>query len=89
MTVKAPFRFARINRFIVEPEWGPLASHDVPFSDGVSGCATITLRTITPFVIGGKRTRNDNGSSTVRPFQLNGEYVIPPSTMQGHVRSIL
>ena len=37
MTVNAPFRFARINRWIYTPAWAPLVSHDVPFADDERG----------------------------------------------------
>ena len=43
MTISLPSRFARINRWIHLPAWGPLASHDVPFADGLSGTATLRL----------------------------------------------
>ena len=90
MAVKAPFRFARINRWIHEPAWGHLANHDVPFADGVSGQATITLKTITPTLVGGKRrsaTKEQEGE--VKPFKVGDDYAIPASSMQGMCRTIL
>ena len=90
MTVKAPFRFARINRWVHEPAWGHLANHDVPFADGVSGQATITLKTITPTLVGGERrdaTKEQEGA--VWPFKVGDDYAIPASSMQGMCRAIL
>ena len=55
MTVNAPFRFARINRWIYTPAWAPLVSHDVPFADGLSGTATVKVVAKTPLIVGGRR----------------------------------
>ena len=90
MTVKAPFRFARINRWVHEPAWGHLANHDVPFADGVSGNAAITLKTITPTLVGDDPTEaTTKKAGAVRPFKVGGEYAIPASSMQGMCRTIL
>lgn len=89
MTVTAPFRFSRINKWVYEPDWADLASHDIPFSDGLSGTATITLRAITPLLIGGSRSTRPSGSGRVHPFKFDGTYAIPESTLQGMCRSIL
>lgn len=88
MSVKAPFRFSRINKWVYEPDWADLASHDIPFIDGLSGTATITLKAITPLLIGSARTTN-NGVGAVYPFTFANEYAIPESTLQGMCRSIL
>jgi len=90
MTVKAPFRFARISRKVHCPAWGELASHDIPFDDGLSGTATITLTTITPLLIGGKRQLPENGQpGQIWPMRRGGRLVIPESAMQGMCRTIL
>lgn len=91
MTVYAPFAFARINRWVYEPRWGALVSHDVPFKDGLSGSVEVEIEAMTPLLIGGPRrkaTRRLEGE--VWPFQLaDGRYAIPASSLQGMVRSIL
>jgi len=91
MVIKTPSRFARINRWVYEPSWGPLASHDVPFSDGVSGQATITITARTELLVGGARASADeNTAGEVLPFQLpDGTYAIPGSALQGLARSKL
>lgn len=91
MTVKAPFRFARINRWIHEPAWGPLVSHDVPFVDGLSGQATVRITAKTPLLVGGRRRKAEgNSEGAVWPFRLpDGGWAIPPATLQGLSRSIL
>ncbi|WP_298572037.1 RAMP superfamily CRISPR-associated protein [uncultured Aliiroseovarius sp.] len=90
MAVKSPFRFARINRWVHEPNWGHLATHDVPFSDGVSGKVVVFLRTITPTLLGGeRRAATEEREGAVWPFKIGDDYAIPPSSMQGMCRSIL
>jgi RAMP superfamily len=85
MAIKAPFRFARINRKVYFPEWGHLVSHDVPFADGYCGEIPFTITTKTPLIVGGKR-----GDGRVEPFKGPDERpAIPGSSLQGMIRSIL
>ena len=89
--LKAPFRFARINRWIYEPDWAPLVSHDVPFADGLCGEAEVEITAKSAILVGGARRQADGGGAgEVRPFQLpDGGYAIPGSTLQGMARAIL
>ena len=91
MPVKAPFRFARINRWIYEPAWAPLVSHDVPFADGLSGEAEVEITAKSSILVGGDRPKaTAKGPGKVRPFQLpDGAYAIPGSALQGMARAIL
>lgn len=89
--VKAPFRFARINRWIHEPAWADLVSHDVPFADGLSGEAEVEITAESSILVGGDRRKaNADEEGEVRPFQLpDGRYAIPGSALQGMARAIL
>ncbi|MDE0460732.1 MAG: TIGR03986 family CRISPR-associated RAMP protein [Chromatiales bacterium] len=91
MPVKAPFRFARINRWIYEPAWAPLVSHDVPFADGLSGEAEVKITAKSSILVGGDRRKaTAEEAGEVRPFQLpDGAYAIPGSALQGMARAIL
>ena len=91
MPIKAPFRFARINRWIYEPAWAKLVSHDVPFADGLSGEAEVEITARSSILVGGDRRKaTANQAGEVRPFQLpDGGYAIPGSALQGMARSIL
>lgn len=91
MAVFAPFRFAPIHRWVHFPEWASLVSHDVPFRDGLSGSIEFGMRAETPFLIGGaRREPNEKQAGEVWPYQLpDGRWAIPPSSLQGMVRSIL
>lgn len=87
----APFRFARVNRWIYEPDWAPLVSHDVPFADGLCGEAEVEIIAKSSILVGGgRRQPTDNEAGEVRPFRLpDGSYAIPGSTLQGMARAIL
>ena len=91
MPVKAPFRFARINRWIYEPAWANLVSHDVPFADGLSGEAEVEITAASSILVGGDRRKaSAHQAGEVRPFQLpGGGYAIPGSALQGMARAIL
>ena len=91
MPVKAPFRFARINRWIYEPAWAGLVSHDVPFSDGLSGEAEVEITATSSILVGGDRRRAAaDRQGEVRPFRLpDGTYAIPGSALQGMARAVL
>src|SRR5688500_2374848 len=91
MSVFAPFRFAPIHRWVYLPEWGPLVSHDVPFKDGLSGEIELEIRAETPLLVGGPRRKpTEKSEGEVWPYQLpDGRFAIPPSSLQGMIRSIL
>lgn len=91
MAVTAPFRFARIWKKVHIPAWGELVTHDIPFSDGVCGEATVTVIARTPIVVGGaRRAASPTSPGEVRPFQLpDGTWAIPGSALQGLCRSVL
>jgi hypothetical protein len=91
MSVSAPFRFAPIHRWVYFPEWGPLVTHDVPFRDGWSGEIEFDITAVTPLLVGGaRRGPTDALEGEVWPIQLpDGRWAIPPSSLQGMVRSIL
>jgi CRISPR-associated protein (TIGR03986 family) len=91
MTVHAPFRFAPAHRWVHFPAWADLASHDVPFRDGLSGEIALEIEARTPLLIGGARRKaNEKEAGEVWPYRLpDGRYAIPPSSLQGMVRSIL
>jgi CRISPR-associated protein (TIGR03986 family) len=91
MSVSAPFRFAPIHRWVYFPEWGPLVTHDVPFRDGWSGEIELDITAVTPLLVGGtRRSPKETLEGEVWPVQLpDGQWTIPPSSLQGTVRSIL
>lgn len=98
MTVRAPFRPAAINKKVFFPEWGPLVSHDIPFTDGLCGEMSLEIEAMTPLLVGGPRRRARTATEAppngregeVTPYRsADGTYAIPGSTIQGMVRTIL
>ena len=59
--ITAPYNFVPLSRKVFFPDWAGQVSHDLPFSDGVSGELTCELTTHTPIYVrnGGKWTHDD------------------------------
>ena len=99
MAIKAPFRFARINRWVHFPEPAVAVSHDLPFRDGISGEIRFWIIARTPLLVGGPRRggvkkneeRNIKASSgEVWPFTTeDGNWAIPGTSLQGLTRAML
>ena len=94
MTVHAPFNFVTLSNFvhtIDTPEDAVRISHDVPFTDGLSGEFDITITAHSKILIGGKRGKHPKDNvQTVEPFQLpDGTYAIPERTLRGMIRNVL
>lgn len=90
MPVNAPYRFARINRWVHTPAWAHLVSHDVPFADGLDGEFTVGITARSPICVGGERSGGGNHATTVCPYRLpDGRYAIPKSALEGLIRSTL
>jgi len=91
MTVRAPFNFARIPRAVWYPQWGHLVTQDVPLADGHSGTIEIEIKAATQLLVGGERRQSAAHSpGEVWPVRVDdGRYAIPPSTLQGLIRSRL
>lgn len=91
----APFRFAPTHRWVWFPDWGRLASHDVPFKDGLCGEIEIEITAVSPLLVGGaRRPASDGLAGEVWPFETvdssgTPQYVLPASSLQGLVRSLL
>ena len=89
MAIHAPYNFVALSRFIYEPDWADRISHDVPFSDGLSGEFDITITARSKILIGGERGE-ENGIRTVEPSKLpDGTYAIPESSIRGMIRNVL
>ena len=83
MTISAPYNFVALSDFVVRPDWADQVSHDVPFSDGLSGTLTLRIEAHTPLFI-----RGSTGGDT--PFQLpDGKYAIPGTSLRGMLRNVV
>lgn len=90
MPIKAPFNFVPLNTEVYFPEWADQISHDVPFSDGLSGELNLSITAETPILVGGERKREEDGYTHVYFVQSpSGGCYIPGSTLKGTIRSVL
>lgn len=91
--IKAPYNFVPLSDKVVFPEWAGRISHDVPFSDGLSGSITVRLTARTPIFVrnGHSRDEAENNAPAYRSFSVlpDGSYFLPGTTVKGAVRSVL
>lgn len=86
MAVEAPFNFVPLSDRVYLPDWADQISHDIPFSDGVSGVIKLTITTESDLFIRNGQTKEaeDNRFSRVK-----GRSFIPATSIKGEVRSLL
>jgi len=84
--IKAPFNFVPISFQVFFPDWADQISHDVPFSNGLSGRLTIEVKAETPVFIG-----DSNDKSRFCHVGENGSkrFFIPGTSLKGTIRSVL
>lgn len=90
--IKAPFNFIPLSDRVVFPDWASKISHDVPFSDGISGSIKISLTAQTPIFVrnGHSRDDKDTNSEEYSTFSKIGEkYFLPGTTVKGAIRNTL
>ena len=83
--IKAPFNFVAVSNKVYFPDWADQISHDVPFSDGLSGQLEIELEAKTPIFI------RDSKHETLFCHVQDGEqkkYFIPGTSLKGTIRSV-
>lgn len=85
-----PYRFVPLSKWIYMPDWSHLASHDVPFEDGLSGVIRYTLSNSTPLIVGAEQQSQDDGLTLVKwARDPQGNPVIPGSSLKGMIRNVL
>ncbi|NLI30986.1 MAG: TIGR03986 family CRISPR-associated RAMP protein [Nitrospiraceae bacterium] len=83
--VTAPYNFVPLSETVVFPAWAGAVSHDMPFADGINGTIACELTTHSPvFVRDGSADGKGSGF-----FNVNGEIVIPGTSIKGMVRNVL
>lgn len=92
--IRAPFNFIPIPSKVVYPSWGKLISHDIPFSDGLSGRIKIKLTALSSIFVrnGHNRAEGEEQSGNYLSFSrtgADGGFFIPATSMKGMVRSIV
>jgi len=92
--ISTPYNFVPLSEKVVFPDWADKVSHDVPFSDSVSGILNIELETKTPIYIrnGGAWNENDmkDSKSSYNDFfqTKDGLTYIPGTSLKGAIRNI-
>lgn len=94
-TIKAPFNFVPVSQKVYTPDWANQISHDIPFTDGVSGTIDITITAQTPIFVRNGHTTEDQDKSCVTENYLSfskapdGTFFIPGTTIKGAIRNVL
>lgn len=88
--VKAPYNFVPLNNKIVPAEWADYISHDIPFSDSVSGEIEIEIEAISPIFIGGNEIPIPDSEFKQKTFpEFEGKNYIPGSSLKGEIANVL
>lgn len=90
--MKSPFNFVPVSEKVYFPDWSEQISHDVPFSDGISGTIHLHITTHTPTFVRNGHTKEDanNKNETYNSFsKIKERYFIPATSIKGEVRNIL
>lgn len=85
--IKAPFNFVPVNQTVFFPYWAVRISHDVPFSDGISGYIDITITAETSLFI--RNGQGKDGQDNRFSQTPDGKYFIPGTSIKGELRNVL
>jgi CRISPR-associated protein (TIGR03986 family) len=91
MSIYAPYNFAPLSAWIFQPDWAHQVSHDLPFSDGLSGTLELSIEAHSPLLVGGmQKTATKDYPGEVHFFRLPDErYAIPGTSLKGMIRNVL
>lgn len=85
--IKAPFNFVPCNNTVFFPEWAIRISHDVPFSDSISGYIPIRITAESPiFIRNGHALGTEDNTFNHTP---DGKYYIPGTSIKGELKNVL
>jgi len=88
MSIRAPYNFVPLSDKVFFPDWADQISHDIPFSDGVSGFITFDMKAMTPIYVRNGHTKWDTEMKSSSKTS-DGKYFIPGTTIKGCVRNIV
>lgn len=91
MSIYAPYNFVPLSAWIFQPAWGHQVSHDLPFSDGISGTLELIIQSHTPILVGGlQKPATKEHPGEIHFFQLpDKRYAIPGTSIKGMIRNVL
>lgn len=90
--IRSPYNFVPVSDKVFFPDWADQISHDIPFSDGVSGSLELTITAKTPLFVRNGHTKEDARlkSTNYQSFsKVDGRYFIPSTSIKGSIRSIM
>lgn len=90
--VKAPFNFVPLNGKVVYPYWADSVSHDIPFSDGLSGHLNLSIEAVSPVFVRNGQPQDAKEADTQQYSAFsrdNNKYFLPGTSIKGAVRSVL
>lgn len=91
--MRAPYNFVPLTDKVYFPKWAKNLSHDVPFSDGISGTIELEIVARSPIFVRNGHTNEDNERATIdyKSFSRtsDGRYFIPATSIKGSIRSIV
>lgn len=84
--IKAPFNFVPVSEKVFFPGWADQISHDMPFSDGLTGQLTIELEAKTPIFVRDSSCKEEFCHVKVGTSK---KYFIPGTSLKGTIRNVL
>lgn len=89
MAIRAPFNFVPVSDKVFFPDWADQISHDIPFSDGVSGTINLKITAESPIFVRNGHTEKDSEEAKNSFSNINGQYFIPGTSLKGAIRNVL
>lgn len=90
--IRSPFNFVPLGERVFFPDWAGDVSHDVPFSDGVSGRIDLTITALSPIFVRNGAERNEGKAvdfSHVVDEGVGRRFFIPATSIKGEVRNLM
>lgn len=89
MAIRAPFNFVPVSDKVFFPDWADQISHDIPFSDGVSGTINLKITAESPIFVRNGHTEKDSEEAKNSFSNIDGQYFIPGTSLKGAIRNVL
>lgn len=90
--IRSPFNFVPLGERAFLPDWAADVSHDVPFSDGVSGRIDLTITALSPIFVRNGAERNEGKVADFSHVVDEGggrRFFIPATSIKGEVRNLM
>ena len=89
MTVKTPYHFIPLSKWVYVPEWTNRVSHDIPFKDGMRATIKYSLVNSTHLLIANEHDKTSKPAKVSWSKDLHGRPIIPGTSIKGMIRSVL